>query len=188
MLGFLDFLAQSRLPGTLSCFQHEKLKYFELSLQEYATSTVSTSLADSNSPLQEPFFRDMWCCNLGLISRMFGRTFRLHFPSTKNKSAVAIRPQSRERRQGIAAHSSISYSVYRRIINGWFLRTSVNLQHIYLLLHCRVDCKLAKDNKKNPSRRVGPTRSRQQECPHSWRMPCSGMLRRVAFERTDASE
>jgi hypothetical protein len=115
------------------------------------------------------------------------------------KRPVALRHQSRERRRGITAHNSISYSVYRRIITGWFLRTSVNLQqtkqtnsvafspqanytdwatatcrrnlvptlwiegcrvvsaadpllvnlqHIYLLLHCRVDCKFAKENKK----------------------------------------
>jgi hypothetical protein len=59
---------------------------------------------------------------------------------------VALRPHSRERRRGITAHNSISYSVYRRIITGWFLRTSVNQQYIYPLFHCRVDCKFAKEN------------------------------------------
>jgi hypothetical protein len=68
---------------------------------------------------------------------------------TKTKMAVALRPHSRKRRRGAAACSSISYSVYRRIITGWFLHTSANLEHIYLLLHCRVDCKFVKENKKN---------------------------------------
>jgi hypothetical protein len=65
------------------------------------------------------------------------------------KTAVALRPHSRERRRGITAHNSISYSVYRRFITGWFLRRSVNPQYIYLLLHCRVDCKLGRKIKKN---------------------------------------
>jgi hypothetical protein len=34
------------------------------------------------------------------------------------KTAVALRPHSRERRIGITAHNSISYSVYSRIITG----------------------------------------------------------------------
>jgi hypothetical protein len=58
-----------------------------------------------------------------------------------------LRPHSRERRRGITAHNSVRFSVYRRIITGWFLRTSVNPQHIYLLLHCRVDRKFAKEKK-----------------------------------------
>jgi hypothetical protein len=77
--------------------------------------------------------------------------YRIKEPATrqtKTKTAVALRSHSRERRRGVAAHNSISYSVYRRIITGWFFRTSVNPQHIYLLLYCRVDCKFAKDNKK----------------------------------------
>jgi hypothetical protein len=74
---------------------------------------------------------------------------------------MALRPHSRQRRRGITAHNSISYSVYRRIITGWFLRTNVNPQHIYLLLHCRVDCKFAKENKK----KLG------QLMPSSWNLP-----------------
>jgi hypothetical protein len=73
--------------------------------------------------------------------------YRIKQPATrqtKTKTAVALRPHSRERRRGIRAHNSISYSVYRRIITGWFLRTSVNPQHISLLLHCRIDCKFGK--------------------------------------------
>jgi hypothetical protein len=77
--------------------------------------------------------------------------YRTKQPATrqsKTKTTVALRPHSRERRRGITAHNSIRYSVYRRIITGWFLRTNVNLQHIYLFLRCRVDCKLAKKDKK----------------------------------------
>jgi hypothetical protein len=65
---------------------------------------------------------------------------RIKQPATcqmKTKMAVALRPHSGERR-GVVACNSISYSVYRRIITGR------SLQHIYLLLHCRVDCKSAK--------------------------------------------
>jgi hypothetical protein len=77
--------------------------------------------------------------------------YRIKQPATrqtKTKMAVALRPHNRERRRGITAHNSIIYSVCRRIITGWFLRTNVNPRHIYLLLHCRVDCKFATENKK----------------------------------------
>jgi hypothetical protein len=72
---------------------------------------------------------------------------------TKTKRAVALRPHSRERRREITAHNSISDSVYRRVITGWFLRISVNPEHIYLLIRFRVDCKFAKENKKFPGLR-----------------------------------
>jgi hypothetical protein len=53
-----------------------------------------------------------------------------------------------ERGRRIDTHN-IMHSIYRRIIIGWSLRTNVSLQHIYLLLHCRVDCKFARNKKKN---------------------------------------
>jgi hypothetical protein len=110
---------------------------------------------------------------------------------TKTKTAVALRPHSRERRKGITAHNSISYSVYRRIITGWFLRTSVNPQHIYLLLRCRVDRKCAYYRNLPGDWVVSPLvtswcmqRSRPLAVPNVDLVLQAGLSRRIPFQQT----
>jgi hypothetical protein len=137
---------------------HRTRKYFNDSNQTYCVRSITNvpwyvSNLTLHRDLQIPFVTEEIFHRISQPNNTTRKQsgYRIKQPATrqtKTKTAVALRPHSRYRRIGITAHNIISYSVYRRIITGWFLRTSVNPQHICLLLHCSLDCKFAKENKK----------------------------------------